>query len=77
MSTQIAVRLPDDLVRFLDETVREEHAQGRAAIVARALARERRRLIAERDARIYAQHGEDETLGSFVDQSASAPLDVD
>jgi metal-responsive CopG/Arc/MetJ family transcriptional regulator len=77
MSRQVAVRLPDDLVEFLDETVRVEEAPGRAAIVARALSRERRRLIAERDARIYAAHGDDETLAEFVDRSASAPMDVD
>jgi hypothetical protein len=77
MSTQIAVRRPDDLVRFLDETVRAERAAGRAAIVARALARERRRLIAERDARIYAEHGEDDSLANSVDRSATTPLDVD
>jgi metal-responsive CopG/Arc/MetJ family transcriptional regulator len=77
MTTQIAVRLPDDLVAFIDATVQAESAAGRAAIVSRALRHERRRLAAEHDARIYAQHGEDEDLADMITATSGRPLDVD
>jgi Arc/MetJ-type ribon-helix-helix transcriptional regulator len=54
MTIQIAVRLPDELVEFLDQLVRQGEAKSRAAAVAHALERERRRHLAERDAAIYA-----------------------
>jgi len=56
MSKQIAVRLPDDVVEFIDEKVRERHVPSRAAFVQTALERERRRLIAARDAALLSQH---------------------
>ncbi|MGH3556510.1 YlcI/YnfO family protein, partial [Mycobacterium sp.] len=46
MSTQIAVRLPDEIVAFIDDEVRGQHARSRAAVVVRALERERRRRLA-------------------------------
>ena len=55
MSKQIAVRLPDDLVEFLDQMVIDGHASSRADVVSRALTRERRRELAERDAEILAK----------------------
>ncbi|MGH7733786.1 MAG: YlcI/YnfO family protein [Gemmatimonadales bacterium] len=54
MSTQIAVRLPDETVAFLDRLVAEGRAASRAALIARALERERRREMAARDAAILA-----------------------
>ncbi|MCQ4127512.1 ribbon-helix-helix domain-containing protein [Rhodococcus erythropolis] len=54
MSTQIAVRLPDEIVEFLDDEVREHRAASRASLVLRALERERRRQIAARDAEILS-----------------------
>ena len=54
MTTQIAVRLPDELVKFLDQLVTQGEAKSRAAAVTRAVERERRRRMAERDAAIYA-----------------------
>ncbi|MGA9374939.1 MAG: antitoxin, partial [Mycobacterium sp.] len=54
MRTQIAVRLPDELLSFIDSEVSERRAASRAAVVLRALERDRRRRIAERDAAIYA-----------------------
>ncbi|MGO2112513.1 MAG: YlcI/YnfO family protein [Pseudoclavibacter sp.] len=50
MSTQIAVRLPDETVAFLDRAVAEGSAPSRAALVASALEREMRRMAADRDA---------------------------
>jgi Arc/MetJ-type ribon-helix-helix transcriptional regulator len=85
MSTQIAVRIPDELVAFLDEAVKAEGASGRAAIVTRALAREQRRLAAQRDAEIYARlpagrpAGEKaaEEFDDLADWAASQPVDID
>jgi Arc/MetJ-type ribon-helix-helix transcriptional regulator len=45
MSTQIAVRLPDEIVAFIDQKVGAKHAPSRAAVVVRALERERRRQL--------------------------------
>lgn len=76
MTRQIAVRLPDDLVTFLDEAVKQGKARSRAALVARALDRERRRDIAARDAAILAQVGtEVEDLDRLSEFVARTPLD--
>jgi Uma2 family endonuclease/predicted transcriptional regulator len=55
MSRQIAVRLPDDLVDFVDAVVDSGAERSRATVVTRALERERRRVIAARDAEILAR----------------------
>ena len=49
MSKQIAVRLPEDLVEYVDRQVRAGAVSSRADAVARALARERRRMRAQQD----------------------------
>jgi Arc/MetJ-type ribon-helix-helix transcriptional regulator len=77
MSIQIAVRLPDSMVEFLDRLVTEGHAPSRASVVERALAREFRRQIAARDAAILAEAGADPDLDSLADYAARAPLDVE
>ncbi len=74
MTTQIAVRLPDDLVAFIDGLVRSGHAASRAAAVARALERERRRQIAERDAAILAQAGRDADLDGLAHHAAKTAM---
>lgn len=66
MSTQIAVRLSGELVAFLDEVVSSGAERSRAAVVTRALERERRRLAAERDAAILARAGEDPDLAGLT-----------
>lgn len=65
MTTQITVRLPDDLVQFTDMLVSAGQAGSRAEVVTSALTNERRRLAAERDAEIYAAAGEDPELAAF------------
>ena len=75
MSTQIAVRLPDDLVAFVDDLVRRGDATSRAAVVARALERERRRKVAERDAAILAHAGTDTDLDSLAEYAAATAMD--
>lgn len=77
MSKQIAVRLPDDLVEFVDELVRQGTANSRAVVVTRALERERRRAVAARDAAILAHAGEDPDMESLARQAASVPLDLE
>jgi predicted transcriptional regulator len=54
MTTQIAVRLPDDVVKWLDRQVAEGRTRSRASAVERALRHEIRRQIYARDAEIYA-----------------------
>jgi Arc/MetJ-type ribon-helix-helix transcriptional regulator len=75
MSTQIAVRLPDDLVAFVDDLVRHGDAASRAAVVSRALERERRRNVAERDAAILAREGTDTDLDSLAKHAAATSMD--
>ena len=77
MSVQIAVRLPESVVEFLDRLVAEGQATSRASVVERALAREFRRLIAARDAAILAEAGADPDMDGLADYAARAPLDVD
>lgn len=66
MSTQIAVRLPDEMVAFLDRMVASGQAPSRAALVASALEREMRRRAAEADARILAEQGASDDLDALV-----------
>ena len=75
MSTQIAVRLPDDLVAFVDDLVSRGYAASRAAVVSRALERERRREVAERDAAILASAGRDTDLDSLAEYAAATSMD--
>ena len=74
MSRQIAVRLPDDLVEFIDQVVRNGQAVSRAAVVARAVDRERRREIAARDAAILAKAGPDPEFDRLAALAATTPL---
>ena len=55
MSKQLTVRLPDDLVEFIDQRVEHGDAASRAAVVAVAVERERRREIEARDVAILAR----------------------
>jgi Arc/MetJ-type ribon-helix-helix transcriptional regulator len=70
MSKQIAVRLPDDLVEFVDQVVSRGQEGSRAAVVTRALERERRRMIAVRDAQILASAGPDNELDGLAGYAA-------
>jgi len=76
MSKQIAVRLPDDLVEFVDEVGDSGSERSRAAVVRRALERERRRELAERDARILARTGPDPDLAGLAEHAAGLPRDL-
>jgi Arc/MetJ-type ribon-helix-helix transcriptional regulator len=70
MSKQIAVRLPEDLVEFVDSVVTSGREPSRAAVVSRALERDRRRAIAERDAAILEASGPDRELSGLAEYAA-------
>lgn len=76
MSKQIAVRLPDDIVAFVDDLVRDGRAGSRAAVVTKALERERRRAVAARDAAILAAAGGDTDMDGLAAHAASTPIDL-
>jgi Arc/MetJ-type ribon-helix-helix transcriptional regulator len=78
MTIQITVRLPDDLVEFIDEQVHHGEASSRASAVAAALARERRRRVAVQDAAILAsQSGTDpDGLDDLAAWAAIQPMDI-
>lgn len=67
MSTQIAVRLPDEMVAFLDQAVAQGKAASRAQLVGAALEREMRRQAAEADAVILRQQGAADDLDPLVE----------
>jgi Arc/MetJ-type ribon-helix-helix transcriptional regulator len=76
MSKQIAVRLPDDLVDFVDALVGAGAEPSRAAVVTRALERERRRAIAARDAEILARAGQDPELAGLAEHALGLPSEL-
>ena len=77
MSKQIAVRLPDELVAFVDELVGSGAERSRAAVVTRALERERRRTVAARDAVILARTGPDPELAGLAEHARGRPVPLD
>lgn len=76
MSKQIAVRLADELVEFVDELVKSGTERSRAAVVTRALERERRRAVAARDAEILARTGADHELAGLAEHAAKVPSEL-
>jgi len=78
MSKQITVRLPDELVDFMDQLVAADKASSRATVVARAMERERRRELAARDLAILTEHGGyDDLDGLATAASGTALSDLD
>jgi Arc/MetJ-type ribon-helix-helix transcriptional regulator len=73
VTTQIAVRLPDDLVTYVDQLVRDG-AGSRATVLTRALTMFRQHLTAERDARILEELGD---YDDFDGLTAFAKFDTD
>lgn len=72
MTVQIAVRLPEELVAFLDARVASGAAASRAALVATALEREMRLHAAYRDAEILRGAGAADDLDELVEWSVDA-----
>ena len=77
MSKQIAVRLADDLVAFVDDVVESGSERSRAAVVTRALERERRRVIAARDAEILARTGSHPEFEALAEHTVARPAALD
>jgi Arc/MetJ-type ribon-helix-helix transcriptional regulator len=73
MSKQIAVRLPDELVDFVDDLVDSGAGRSRAAVVSHALERQRRRVVAARDAQILARTGPDPELAGLAEHAVGVP----
>jgi Arc/MetJ-type ribon-helix-helix transcriptional regulator len=73
MTTQIAVRLPDEVVAFLDRAVTEGRAPSRAALVSSALEREMRRQAAEADSAALARYGTADELDELVAWTVTQP----
>lgn len=73
MSRQIAVRLPDELADFVDGIVASGAGRSRAAVVTRALERERRRQVAARDAEILTRTGPDPELAGLAERAVRLP----
>ena len=76
VTTQIAVRLPDELVAGVDQLVKEGRARSRAELVTRALRRELRRERAEQDLLRLGPDAYAE-LADFTDAAARSPMDLD
>jgi Arc/MetJ-type ribon-helix-helix transcriptional regulator len=77
MTRQIAVRLPEELVDYVDEQVGSGAGRSRAAVVARALERDRRRAVAARDAAILAGAPPDPDLAGLADYAAGVEHGID
>jgi predicted transcriptional regulator len=77
MTIQVAVRLADDTVERLDRLVAAGRAPSRASVIERALAREFRRLAAERDAAILAELGPDAEMDGLAEYAASTEMDIE
>jgi Arc/MetJ-type ribon-helix-helix transcriptional regulator len=79
VSIQIAVRLPEELVSYIDEAVAAGRVKSRAALIARLVAREARRHRAESDLARLAEAGalHDEDMLSFVEAASETQLPLD
>lgn len=71
MTTQIAVRLPDELVHFLDQSVAAGVVTSRAAMVSRAVEREMRHQAAVADAATLVAQGAQDDLDDVVAWTAA------
>jgi Arc/MetJ-type ribon-helix-helix transcriptional regulator len=74
------VRLPDEIASFVDAEVAAGHAPSRAAVVTRALERDRRRRLALTDVEILTSIGDADDLDDLDDlaeYAARLPIDLD
>lgn len=71
MTTQIAVRLPDEIVAFLDRAVADGKASSRAAVVTSALERHMRLLMAQADSDLLQALGTEDDLDPVVRWTAA------
>jgi len=77
MSTQIAVRLPDDLVAYVDQAVAEGRVKSRAELVTRLIARDARRRRAEEDLQRLIEAGALDDVDAFAMARATSATPLD
>ena len=79
MSTQIAVRLPDELVAYVDEAVAAGRVRSRAELVTRLIERDARRQRAEEDLRRLAERRalDNHELLAIVNSTSDTSLPID
>jgi Arc/MetJ-type ribon-helix-helix transcriptional regulator len=77
MTTQITVRLPEELVAFVDEMIAGGAVTSRAEAVTRALIRERRRQTALADVAILRLRGGDPDHVAIAEHTAAHPVELD
>ena len=79
VSTQIAVRLPDELVAYVDQAVAAGRVKSRAELVARLIERDARRQRAEEDLQRLIDRGavNDPEALAIVEAVAGVPLPID
>ena len=77
MSTQIAVRLPDELVAHVDRAVASGRVKSRAELVSRLIARDARRQRAEEDLQrlIEADALDDPEALAMARATSATPID--
>jgi Arc/MetJ-type ribon-helix-helix transcriptional regulator len=78
MNRQIAIRLPDEMVDYIDRAVEAGEASSRAALVIAAVDRDRRRRRTEQDVAILAAtaaNGDLDELAAYQSQVPMADLD--
>lgn len=80
VSKQSAVRLPDEIASFVDAEVAAGRAPSRAAVVTRALERDRRRRLALADVDILTRAGsldDPDGFDGLAEYGARLPIDLD
>lgn len=79
MSTQIAVRLPDELVAYVDDAVASGRVKSRAELVSRLIERDARRQRAEDDLTRLTARGvlNDPELVAIVNSVSDTALPID
>lgn len=77
MSTQIAVRLPDDLVAYVDKAVAAGRVRSRADLVARLIERDARRQRAEDDLALLISKGLTDYPEALAIARATAATPID
>ena len=77
MSTQIAVRLPDELVAYVDQAVASGRVKSRAELVSRLISRDARRQRAEEDLQRLIEAGslDDPEALAMARATAATPID--
>ncbi len=77
MSKQIAVRLPEDLVKFVDALVAKGEVPSRAAAVVRALTHEQRRMRIAEDVAILSRSRVTDDLDELAEYGVHQPIELD